>query len=282
MLAFGSCTGEGERSAPQPTVPTTDVETTTTTTTTTATVAPATDAETTTTTAVSVKRPTPSPTTTTRAPSAARKRDRTPVYDANGTPQVTASPRHGGVGTTVHIDGYGFTDAHWMGDHPTLWLAGGDSGCHQYAEAEHTVQVTPDGRLHGDFVVPARGGCRHSGVSEFPIQPGTYAIVYQCTVCTIGTFEVRGSAPPEAAECTTVGFTPQTEDAASSIVAYGLSCDDAEDFVRRVGPSVSPNGPARIELDGWECLLTRHEEEPLPQGFYECTSGSKRITFVRS
>lgn len=181
------------------------------------------------------------------------------------------------MGATVHVDGYGFTDPHWRDPGPPLWLsgAGGDPGCLVYAEAQHTVRVTPDGRPHGDFVVPSHGGCRQSGVSEFALSPVTYAIVFQCTVCTIGTFEVTGTAPPASAECTTVGFTPQTEDAASSIVASGLSCNEAEAFLRRLGPSVSPGGPARIELEGFNCVLTRHEEEPLPQGFYECTSGSK-------
>ncbi|MBW3645033.1 MAG: hypothetical protein KY441_05955 [Actinobacteria bacterium] len=209
---------------------------------------------------------------------------RAPVYDANGIPQVTASPRQGGVGATVHVDGYGFTDPHWRDPGPPLWLsgAGGDPGCLVYAEAQHTVRVTPDGRLHGDFVVPSHGGCRQSGVSEFALSPGTYAIVFQCTVCTIGTFEVTGSGPSPSAECTTVGFTPNSDDVASSIVATGLSCDEAEAFVRKIGPSVGPFGPARIELDGFECVLTRTDDVELAHGFYECTSGSKRITFVRS
>jgi hypothetical protein len=217
-----------------------------------------------------------------RADTPAEAPVRAPVYDANGLPQVTASPGKGRIGARIHIDGYGFTDSHWRGPDPSLWLAGGDSGCQVYAEARHTVRVTADGRLHGDFVVPARGGCRQTGDSDFALLPGTYAIVFQCTPCTIGSFEVTGPAPPPSAECTTVGFTPQSEDAASSIVATGLPCEEAEAFLRRLGPSVSATGPARIEREGFECVLTRHEPEPLPQGFYECTSGSKRITFVRS
>ncbi len=278
-LVFAACTAGSERSLPQQKAAKSETPASTTT------VVPARQ--------TTLRGPTPPPstrqvpgTTTPAAPgtTTTTTQVRAPVYDVNGIPQVTASPRQGGVGTTVHIDGYGFTDPHWRDAGPPLWLsgAGGDPGCLVYAEAEHTVRVTPDGRLHGDFVVPSHGGCRQSGVSEFALRPGTYAIVFQCTVCTIGTFEVTGTARPAAAECTTVGFTPQTEDAASSIVATGLSCDEAEAFLRRLGPSVSPGGPARIELEGFECVLVRHEEEPLPQGFYECTSGSKRITFVRS
>ncbi|MDQ4097917.1 MAG: hypothetical protein M3144_08635 [Actinomycetota bacterium] len=93
---------------------------------------------------------------------------------------------------------------------------------------------------------------------------------------------VTPPSQPPPAQCTTVGFTPATEDAASSIVATGLRCAEAESFLRELGPLVSPNGPSRVQLDGFDCVLYRHEDEPLPQGFYECTSGSKRITFVRS
>ena len=271
VLAFAGCAGGSDRSLAPPTV----VET---------------EAPAGTTTVVPVKQTTrraattlPSTTTTLRRTTTTAQ-DRAPVYDANGLPQVTASPPQGGVGDTVHVDGYGFTDAHWQDAGSTLWLSGpgGDPGCVVYAEADHTLRVSPDGRLHGDFVVPSHGGCRQGGVSEFPLSPGTYAIVFQCTPCTIGAFELTAGSPPASAECTTVGFTPQTEDAASSVVATGLSCEEAEAFVRRLGPSVSPSGPARIELDGFECVLTRYEREPLPQGFYQCTSGSRRISFVRS
>jgi hypothetical protein len=99
---------------------------------------------------------------------------------------------------------------------------------------------------------------------------------------TTTTLQGTGSAPPPSAECTTVGFTPNSDDAASSIVATGLSCDEAEALVRKIGPSVGPFGPARIELDGFECVLTRTDDVELAHGFFECTSGSKRITFVRS
>lgn len=283
VLAFAGCAGGNERSSAPPTAADSEAQASTTT------VVPVrqTTVRSTTTLVSTTTTPltTPPHTATTTQPGrTTTTQDRTPIYDANGLPQVTASPREGGVGATIHVDGYGFTDEHWKDSGSTLWLSGpgGDPGCVVYAQAEHTIRVTPDGRLHGDFVVPSHGGCRQSGVSEFPLIPGTYAIVFQCTICTIGTFELTGAPPPASAECTTVGFTPQTEDAASSIVATGLSCEEAEAFVRRLGPSVSPGGPGRIELEGFVCALTRHEEEPLPQGFYECTSGSKRISFVRS
>ncbi len=271
VLAFAGCTGGSERSLAPPTVVESEAPAGTTT------VAPVRQTTLRSTTTL------PSTTTTLRGTTTTAQ-ERTPVYDANGLPQVTASPPQGEVGATVHVDGYGFTDPHWKDAGSTLWLsgAGGDPGCLVYAEAEHTIRVSPDGRLHGDFVVPSKGACRHTGVSEFALRPGTYSIVYQCTVCTIGTFELTGSAPPPSAECTTVGFTPNSDDVASSIVATGLSCEEAEAFVRKIGPSVGPFGPARIELDGFECVLTRTDDVELPHGFFECTSGSKRISFVRS
>lgn len=64
------------------------------------------------------------PSTTTRAlVTATTTPDRQPVYDANGIPQVTASPPQGGVGASIHVDGYGFTDEHWIGTGLMLWLS---------------------------------------------------------------------------------------------------------------------------------------------------------------
>jgi hypothetical protein len=194
---------------------------------------------------------------------------------------VTASPARGAIGDKIHIEGSGFTDVHWKAQGASLWLSGNLPGCVLYASAQHSVRVTADGYLSGDFTVPARGDCRQSDVGEAAVVAGSYNIVYSCTACTIGKLEVTGGAPPSS-KCRTVAFTPQSEDAASSIVATGLPCDKAEAFVRRLGPMVSANGPARIELDGFACVLTRQVEDPLPQGFYECTNGPMKITFVRS
>lgn len=254
LVVLGACSSGSDGSLPLRTTPTTVAETTTTT--------GEPGSETT---------PAPSPTTPSRKP----------VY-VNGVPQATATPTRGAIGTRVHLDGYGFTEAHWKGAGASLWLSGSQPGCALLASAQHSVRVTADGHLSGDFTVPARGECRQSDVAGAAVGNGSYTIVFQCTACSIGKFEVTGAGPPASAKCTTVGFTPQSEDAASSIVATGLSCDEAESFLRRLGPSVGTNGPARIEREGFQCVLTRHQDEPLPQGFYECTSGPKRITFVRS
>lgn len=84
------------------------------------------------------------------------------------------------------------------------------------------------------------------------------------------------------ATCQTIAFTPNSEDAASSVTATGLSCQEAEDFVRVAGRRTSSGGPSSVNVDGYRCVLTRSEQDPLPRAFYECTDGGKKVTFVRS
>jgi hypothetical protein len=83
-------------------------------------------------------------------------------------------------------------------------------------------------------------------------------------------------------DCATVGFTPNSEDAASSIKATGLPCAEAEDFVRIAGRRTSVGGPPQLDVEGYHCVQVRTVQEPLPQAFYECTNGPKKVTFVRS
>lgn len=83
-------------------------------------------------------------------------------------------------------------------------------------------------------------------------------------------------------DCQAVGFTPNSEDVASSVKATGLPCSEAEAFVRIAGLRTSSGGPARLDVEGYRCVLVRSTQEPIPQAFYECTSGSKKVTFVRS
>ena len=83
-------------------------------------------------------------------------------------------------------------------------------------------------------------------------------------------------------DCQPVAFTPNSEDAASSIKATGLTCAEAEAFVRIAGRQTSSGGPAQLDVEGYRCVRVRSVQDPLPQAFYECTSGTKRITFTRS
>ena len=102
--------------------------------------------------------------------------------------------------------------------------------------------------------------------------------------------DVTGTAPatntptaqPATLRCQTVGFTPNSEDAASDIRATGLSCDEAEAFVRIAGARTSSGGPDRLDVSGYRCVRTRSEQDPLPASHYECTNGPKKVTFVRS
>ena len=107
-------------------------------------------------------------------------------------------------------------------------------------------------------------------------------------VSTSSTTDPPVSAPttntsqPTTLQCGMVGFTPNSEDAASQITATGLSCDEAEAFVRVAGERTSSGGPDSLEVSGYRCVRTSSEQEPLPVSRYECTNGSKKVTFTRS
>ena len=171
LVALGACDGDTEGAVTLRTVPPTSAAPSTTTT------APPT---TETTRARASTTVAPRVTTTVSA--------REPVL-VDGVPQVKATPARAAVGTRVHVEGYGFTDQHWKSP-STLWLTASPTGCALYAEAEHTVRVTADGHLSGDFVVPARGECRMSDVGDAPVTAGTYTIAYACTACFVGTLQV--------------------------------------------------------------------------------------------
>jgi Cu-Zn family superoxide dismutase len=83
-------------------------------------------------------------------------------------------------------------------------------------------------------------------------------------------------------DCQTIGFTPNSEDAASSVKATGLPCSEAEAFVRIAGTRTSSGGPAQVDVEGYRCVRTGTRQDPLPLAFYECTSGTKKVTFTRS
>ncbi len=107
----------------------------------------------------------------------------------DGIPQVEVTPSRGPVGSRVRIEGHGFTDEHWHASESSLWVVGGSNTCLLYADAEHSVLISPAGHLVGEFTVPAIGGCKQEGRQE-PVSPGRYTIGYQCTPCIVGEFEV--------------------------------------------------------------------------------------------
>jgi len=198
--------------------------------------------------------------------------------------QVTTTPARAPVGARVTIEGSGFTEENWREPSASLWLVGGPTGCYFFAAAEHSVTVSAAGRLTGSFVVPATGGCRFSTGAETPVEPGRYDVVLQCTACIIGSFEVTPGGPAAPVRCANVGFAPNSDDAASSLVATGLPCAEAEALVRRVGARVgATGGPDRVEQDGFTCVrVGRNDGRGLAASDFECTSGSKRVTFTRT
>jgi hypothetical protein len=224
--------------------------------------------------------PTTRPATTVARPTTTAVTTPPAVY-VDGVPQVAVTPGRGAPATRVQLDGYGFTDQQWQGPGKALWLAG-SGGCGVTAQAEHDIRVTPDGHLTGSFVVPARGQCPQSDVADAPVTAGRYRIAFSCTACVVGEFEVTID-PSAGAPCANVGFTPDSDDVASSIVAHNMGCPEAEALVRKVGQPLGPvNGAPTAEADGFRCVRTGQDDDALPMAFYECTNGAKRVEFTRT
>lgn len=259
-------TGGGETTTDLATQPPTSVETTEPTA-----PVPTTAAVTPSTTLPAPARAVPPPTT--------RTTTRAPVY-VEGVPQVKATPASAKPGTRVRIEGSGFTDEQWAAQNASLWLVLEGGGCSLYAEAAHSVRVS-GGRLTGEFTVPNRGQCRQSDTGDEPVVAGRYRIAFSCTACIIGEFRVTASSSTRTA-CRTVGFTPNSDDAASSIVAHNMPCSEAEALVRKVAQPLGFNGPATAEADGFRCVRTGQDDQTLPMAFYKCTNGAKQVTFTRT
>ena len=96
-------------------------------------------------------------------------------------------------------------------------------------------------------------------------------------------YDVTPDASPAFLRCGMVGFTPNSEDAASDItVTTGSSCDAARAFVEVAGTRTSSGGPEQLDVEGYHCVRTESAEDPLPRSTYRCTRGTTVITFVRS
>ncbi len=255
LLLLGACSGgdDARSLGPVPTAPST-------------TVAPTTTVPATTSTTVRSSTTIASSTTT------------VPVVLVGGVPQVTATPARAAVGALVRIEGNGFTNEMWRAQGTNLWLAE-KAGCNLYAQATHTVTISATGRLTGQFTVPPIGNCRMSDIGERPVTSGSYRIAFTCTACIIGELEVTTTAGP----CNIVGFTPNSDDVASTIVATGVGCVEAEALVRKVGAQAGTLGPSRVDADGWVCRQVRQSDGPgLASADYECVNGTKKVTFHRT
>lgn len=96
---------------------------------------------------------------------------------------------------------------------------------------------------------------------------------------------VLATTATTASTCASVAFSSNTDDRASDIKATGLSCPEAEALVRKVGPEVKGDGgPARVETEGFVCVRTsaRAGDHGPPSAIFECTSGARKVTFVRT
>ena len=96
-------------------------------------------------------------------------------------------------------------------------------------------------------------------------------------------YTVDDDAPPPTMNCGMVAFTPDSEDAASDItVTTGTTCDEARAFVEVAGRQTSAIGPDQVDVEGYRCVRTESQDDPLPTSTYRCTKGGTVITFVRS
>lgn len=119
-------------------------------------------------------------------------------------------------------------------------------------------------------------GCGDSAESD---SSGVQPVSAPTTVMTI---PAPASTLPAGTKCQTVTYAG-TEELAKDIVAYGLPCTEAEDLVRKVGLPLGPETQHQAEGDGFKCGQTSVQiGHSFPVGTYECTSGTKRITFART
>ena len=82
-----------------------------------------------------------------------------------------------------------------------------------------------------------------------------------------------------------VSFSSDPEDVATDVRGTGVSCADAEAFVRKIGGQVSSQtGPAKVEMDGYTCtrVNVRSGDHGPALGTFDCANGALKITFVRA
>jgi hypothetical protein len=123
------------------------------------------------------------------------------------------------------------------------------------------------------------GGDQATSAGAQATVPPTTATAVPATTTTVA------STTTTAPACANVSFSSNSTDRASEIRATGLSCAEAEALVAKVGPQVSGDGgPARVEADGFACVRTsaRSGDHGPPSSIFECTSGARKVTFVRT
>ena len=200
-----------------------------------------------------------------------------------GTPPFTSAGGHLAVGGQAHPD--------HAGDQPVLLVL---------ADRTAELRFTTDRYKLSDLqTAEGRAVIVHANPDNYGNVPTRYARQPDATTTSTGDAGDRiacgvvgggggtgggtsSTAVAATLDCRTVAFTPNSEDAASSIKATGLPCAEAEAFVRVAGARTSSGGPAQLDVEGYRCVRVRTSQDPIPQAFYECTSGTKKVTFVRT
>jgi hypothetical protein len=200
--------------------------------------------------------------------------------------RLTITPTRAPAGARVRIEGDGYVGDPWRTGGGDVWLTElpGQGGCGLVARADNDLQVDAGGHLSGGFVVPATGMCPTGG-SELNTGPLRYDIAYQCPDCHLGPFTVilagESAEEPTGQACPTVAFGVQN--VASDIYANGLTCEDAESFLRaHAAPWGPENGPAHADADGFSCDRTGQSDIHLPRANYKCTRDSQILSFIRT
>jgi hypothetical protein len=240
----------------------------------------------------STPRPAPTTTPTTAAPVAdVVAMHHQPVY-VDGAPQATMTPSRAPAGTRVTLDGYGFIGDPWQVGDGYMWMTSTEEqgDCYLIAQPEFDVHVSDDGHLTGSFVVPGTASCRFTIEDRIMTTAGLrYDIEYhQCgNACILGTFTVilpgESMAEPTGTRCDQRVDFGGGENVAGEIYADGLSCEEAESFLRvHAGPLGPTTGPAHIEAEGFSCNRTGRSDVHLPRANYTCTRGAQAIWFIRT
>ena len=130
--------------------------------------------------------------------------------------------------------------------------------------------------LHTQFSIPATFAGTIEVKVLLTLKDGRTIETNPVTV-TVATTTTPTTAP-SVASCPNIGFTPQSDDVASSIVATGVGCDEALALVRavRYDPSRSHHLPA---INGFSCDGTEATSPGLGHTQWVCTSGPRRVTW---
>jgi Cu-Zn family superoxide dismutase len=181
-----------------------------------------------------------------------------------------------GRAVIVHAnpDNYGNVPTRYVRDTDATTKATGDAGDRIACGVVGGGPVTTAAPSNGNVTTTTSA----AGATTTTSAAGATTTTTRVTGATTTTARATGAT----LNCQTIAFTPNSEDAASSVTATGLPCSEAEAFVRVAGRQTSSGGPAEVTVQGYRCVRTRTVTDPLPQAFYECTSGTKKVTFVRS